>query len=293
MRKSGPSVLPGACDCHLHVIGPKHKYPLAPKRVYTPMDAPLSDLLKMHENLGIERLVLVQTSIFEYDNSCMFDALRTLGSRARGVAVLESNTSEESLDEMHKIGVRGLRINLATFGHSSIDKIKDEIKKVASLCVRNNWHIQVFTSADVISAIAPTIQTIPIPVVADHFALLPPQAEVSENERIIRNLLEEGNLWVKISAPYRIDGKKDNDFFNPEICNLARRLYLYNPNRIIWGTDWPHTPVHNNRIEENEEAPYRDINTKELLEELYRWFNGIEDLEQILVNNPSNLYGFN
>ena len=283
--------LPGACDCHLHVIGPKKNYPLSPKRVYTPVDAPLDDLQKMHERLGIERKVLIQTSIFGYDNSCLFDALKLLGSQARGVAVAADNTPEAILEEMNQLGVRGLRLNLATYGASNTKKISEQLKNVVSMCEPRLWHTQIFTSSDVVAAVAHILRELPIPVVLDHFALLPLRDSIGNNEKVLAELLENGNVWVKISAPYRL-GAENNDFSDPLIGKLARRLYRYNPNRIVWGTDWPHTPIHGHTIGESKEEPYRNVDTGALLTELLLWFPDRKDQERILVENPAQLYGF-
>lgn len=281
-----------ACDCHLHVVGPKAQYPMASQRAYTPMDAPLNKLLGMHERLGIERMVLIQTSVFGFDNSCMLDALAKLGSRARGVAVLPEDTTREALDSMHQLGVRGIRVNIATYGSSSVDKIAEQLSIAARLCAHNGWHVQLFTPADVIPALEPIIDSLPVPIVIDHFGLIPPQDEIHPAETVLHRLLEKGNTWIKVSGAYRLGDDRDNEFSDPRIGSLARRFFQTNPARIVWGTDWPHSPPHGNIAEGEEEAPYRDFDTLDLLRELNLWFNDRQTIQKILVENPAVLYEF-
>lgn len=281
-----------SCDCHLHVIGPKSVYPLAAKRAFTPRDAPLAELISMHARLGIDRLVLIQTSVFGHDNSCMLNGLSQLGSRARGVAVVADNVSNHDLDAMHQLGVRGIRVNIATYGSLPAAEIASKMAKAARSCERNGWHMQLFLRADALEALAPSIAALPVDCVIDHFGLIAPQAAPHPAETALAKLLEAGRIWVKISGAYRLGDDSSNDVKHPGIGALARRLYRANPERIVWGTDWPHTPVHGAAADGDQEQPYRDIDPAELLEELRLWFNDPRAMEQILVRNPEKLYAF-
>ena len=283
---------PGACDCHLHVVGPKAQYPLADYRAFTPMDAPLDKLLAMHRQIGIERMVLIQTSVFGYDNSCMLDALDVLGPRARGIAIVPGDIDSQTLDEMHRLGVRGLRVNIATYGSRPAEEIAEQFRVAARLCARNNWHVQLFIPADAIAAIEPVLDALPVPVSIDHFGLIPPQDDTHPAESVLRRLLEKGKVWVKVSGAYRLGDGGDNDFCDPRIGALAQRLYQTNPARIVWGTDWPHTPPHGDIAEGDEEAPYRDIEPASLLNALNAWFDDPKAMQRILVDNPMELYDF-
>ena len=280
-----------SCDSHLHVVGPQVNYPLTAKRAFTPPDAPLPELIAMHKRLGIERLVLIQTSVFGYDNRCMLDGLSKLGKRARGVVIVPDNTSTTELDEMHQLGVRGIRINITEEPHS-VAEIALKIASTVKLCQRNGWHLQIFLRADKLTALASTLAKLPIDCVIDHFGLIPPQDVPHAAENALVELLEAGRTWVKISGAYRVGDDTHNDFKDPKIGAMARRFYRANPERVVWGTDWPHTPVHGAVAVNDQESPYRDIDPANLLEELRLWFNDTSAMEQILVHNPAKLYAF-
>lgn len=280
-----------SCDSHLHVVGPQVNYPLTAKRAFTPPDAPLPELIAMHKRLGIERLVLIQTSVFGYDNRCMLDGLSKLGKRARGVVIVPDNTSTTELDEMHQLGVRGIRINITEEPHS-VAEIALKIASTVKLCQRNGWHLQIFLRADKLTALVSTLAKLPIDCVIDHFGLIPPQDVPHAAENALVELLEAGRTWVKISGAYRVGDDTNNDFKDPKIGAMARRFYRANPERVVWGTDWPHTPVHGAVAVNDQESPYRDIDPANLLEELRLWFNDTSAMEHILVHNPAKLYAF-
>jgi len=281
----------GACDCHLHVIGPKALYPLAARRAFTPRDATLEEMNAMHARLGIGRLVLVQTSVFGHDNRCMLDGLARLGGRARGVAVLADDTADGELDRLHRLGVRGLRVNVATYGSSPSRETAQRLQAAARLCARKGWHVQLFVGADALVALAPAISALPVDCVIDHFGLIPPEIPDHPARDALEALLGTGRVWVKISGAYRLGSGTGADVRDPAIGKLANRLYRINPERIVWGTDWPHTPVHGAVAQGDEEQPYRDIDPAALLEGLRVWFGGdMQALRHILVDNPSALY---
>ena len=280
-----------SCDSHLHVVGPQVNYPLTAKRAFTPPDAPLPDLIAMHKRLGIDRLVLIQTSVFGYDNRCMLDGLSQLGKRARGVVIVPDNISTTELDDMHRLGVRGIRINITEEPHS-VAEIALKIASTVKLCQRNDWHLQIFLRADRLTELASTLAKLPIDCVIDHFGLIPPQDVPHAAENALVELLEVGRIWVKISGAYRVGDETNNDFNDPKIGAMARRFFRANPERVVWGTDWPHTPVHGAVAVDDQESPYRDIDPANLLEELRLWFNETSAMEQILVHNPAKLYAF-
>jgi predicted TIM-barrel fold metal-dependent hydrolase len=278
---------PHAADCHVHVIGPKARFPLAGKRTYTPMDAPTADLSAMLARLGLDRVVLVQPSFYGIDNSCMLDGMAVLPN-ARGVAVLGSDVSGAALDDLHRRGVRGLRVNIATAGATSPAAVHDGILAASRLCARNGWHVQVFVPSSAIAPLAPILRALPVDTVIDHFGLIAPGGD-DEALAVLAGLLESGKVWVKISAAYRIAA----DPADPRIDPLARRLAAANPERIVWGSDWPHTPRHDLRKPDDaEELPFQDIDTKALLDLVPRWLGDAALVERVLVTNPERLYGF-
>jgi len=277
----------GAADCHVHVIGPKARFPLARARSYTPMDAPTDALAAMLKRLGLDRVVLVQPSFYGTDNACMLDCMAALPG-SRGVAVLPAQAPGSELDELDRRGVRGLRVNIATAGTASLEAMRADIAAAAELCARNGWHVQVFVPAAALAPLAPTLQALPVDTVVDHFGLIAPGSDGEPLETLLR-LIGGGKAWVKISGAYRIA----EDPADPRIDALARRLVAANPERIVWGSDWPHTPKHGVRKPgEAEELPFQDIDTAGLLALVPRWLKDDALVARVLVRNPARLYGF-
>ncbi len=279
----------GACDCHVHVVGPKRRFPLAARRSYTPMDAPLAKLRAMLARLCLERVVIVQPSFYGTDNSCMVAALEELGAVARGVAAVAPGTGPAEIDALHKAGVRGIRLNMASLGTATVEGLTGLLRDTAQLCERHAWHIQLFVHAEIIAALAPVLGSVEVPVVIDHFGLVRPADIEGPAARTLLDLLTSGRVWVKLSAPYRIA----DDLDDPRIGALVQRLINANPERLVWGSDWPHTPVHSaSPVHDDGEMPYRDIDTQKLLQRMAAWCPEQRRLEDILVRNPARLYDF-
>ena len=275
-----------SCDSHVHVIGPKARFPLAPGHRYTPKDALAADLAAMLTRLGLARVVLVQPSFYSIDNRCMLDAMAGIEG-ARGVAVLADDTPAAELDALHARGVRGLRINIATMGGAPVDEITSKMAAAAKLAARHGWHVQVFVAAGTIEALAPLVASLPVDVVFDHFGLIAPGTRGGPLTALCR-LLESGKAWVKISGAYRIS----NDPGDPRTDPLARALVNANPERIVWGSDWPHTPRHDIHTGGATELPFQDIDTRGLLYLLPRWLGDEALVKRALVDNPAKLYDF-
>jgi len=278
----------GACDCHVHVIGPKARFPLARERAYTPKDAVTSELATMLTRLRLARVVLVQPSFYRTDNACMLDAMTQLKG-ARGVAVLPATVPDRELDDFHRRGIRGLRVNIATSGSGPIETMRHDIAAVATLCAHHGWHVQIFVPAAAIEPLAATLLALPVDTVIDHFGLVAPDATDGALRALLR-LLGSGKIWVKISGAYRIAA----DWHDPRIGLLAKRLCDANPERIVWGSDWPHTPRHDVRPAQagEEELPFQDIDTRGLLDLVPQWLEDAKLVRKVLVDNPARLYGF-
>jgi predicted TIM-barrel fold metal-dependent hydrolase len=277
---------PNACDCHVHVIGPKPRFPLAPERRYTPKDALAGELAAMLVRLGLNRVVLVQPSFYRTDNSCMLDAMAQIKD-SRGVAVLPPQVPDAELDELDDQGIRGLRVNIATVGSASLETIRRDIEAAAALCERHGWHVQIFVGAELIEPLTPILLALPVATTIDHFGLIAPGAETSALRALLK-LLESGKIWVKISGAYRTA----TDPFDPGLGPLAKTLCSANPDRIVWGSDWPHTPRHDMHNGSAEELPFQKIDTRMLLELVPRWLGDDALVNKVLVSNPARLYGF-
>ncbi len=279
----------GAIDCHAHVVGPRRQYEMVNPRAYTPMDATVDDLVAMLDRLGLARIVLIQTSVFGTDNACMMDALDRLEDRGRGVVQLAAGTQAGEIDALHERGARGIRVNLNTTGLNDPGLARERLREAAELCAPHGWHVQLFTTPAVIEALEPVLFDLPVPLVLDHFGLLSPAGGTEAAERIVLDLLERERAFVKVSGTYRLDPAGDA----AATAALARRLAAANVDRLVWGSDWPHSPHHAGAAEiDPPEAPYRELDTKALLTTVAEWFPDEETRRKILVETPARLYGW-
>lgn len=228
----------GTCDCHVHVFGPVDRYPFDPSRVYTPGNATEAELDALHSAIGIERVVLVQPSVYGTDNSRMLDGLKVLGPRARAVAVIGPETSDADLAVMHAAGVRGVRVNVATHSMNDPAEAWRLLAWNARRIARLGWHVQVLTRLPVIAALSDRIGDLPVPLVIDHFGYASPTASIAQpGFAELCNLVRSGAAYVKLSAVERLAGRGRSADMTPFI----RALVAANRHRVIFGTDWPHT----------------------------------------------------
>jgi predicted TIM-barrel fold metal-dependent hydrolase len=288
---SPPFPPPGACDCHVHVIGPKDRFPLARERGYTPLDALAGELAAMLARLRLDRVVLVQPSFYRTDNSCMLHAMAQLDD-PRGVAVLPAQVPDAELAALHAQGIRGLRVNIATFGAGPLEVMRRDIEAAAALCERNGWHVQIFVPSSLLEPLTPILLALPVATVIDHFGLIAPSSKLRPKTgplRALLRLLASGKIWVKISGAYRTA----DDPADPRIGPSARMLCDANPERIGWGSDWPHTPRHDTRKAGSaEELPFQDIDTYALLDLVPQWIGDDALVRRVLATNPARLYGY-
>jgi predicted TIM-barrel fold metal-dependent hydrolase len=278
----------GACDCHVHIIGEPAKYPFVADRVYTPPPATTEMLADLHRALKIERVVLVQPSFYGTDNACMLDALGRVGSRARGVAVIDKTTTLGAIEDMKARGVRGVRLNLETSGMSDPAAAKATVTDTVAQVSALGWHIQIYTRPSVIVALADTLAALPVPVVFDHFGGLKAALGPSQpGYDVVVGLVKSGRAYVKISGAYRLSDKAPD---YADIMPMAQALVTANPDRVVWGSDWPHTnPV---RRPPSEITPPAAIDDGLVLDQLVKWVPDAAIRRKILVDNPARLYGF-
>lgn len=281
----------GACDCHVHVFGPPDVYPYWSQRAYTPSDASEDDLLAMHRSIGITRQVIVHPSPYGTDNRRSQDAIAKIGANARGVAVIDENTTTlQELQRLDAAGFKGARLNLETSGVNNPDFAKNKLLKTAKLVAPFNWHVQIYSNVSVICGLKQSILECPVPVVLDHFARIP--ADLGFDQTGINDIFElmaSGNVWMKVSAPQRISEQPDG----PAMTNLARKLIQINPERLVWASDWPHSGAHPGvvRVKENIE-PFHAIDDGHALNRFAHWAQEKSVIQKILVDNPAKLYQF-
>jgi predicted TIM-barrel fold metal-dependent hydrolase len=276
----------GACDCHVHVFDPAH-YPYVSERAYTPPEASVADLRDLQAALRFDRVVIVQPSVYGTDNSCTLDAIRRLGPRARGVAVIDKSTPAAALDEMAASGVRGVRLNFETAGESDPSAIKRHLDAVGEQLRGRNWHVQFNTNLSVVAALKDHLAALPFPVVLDHFARAKAALGPSQpGFDALLELVKSGRAYVKISAAYRIS-EKAPDF--PDAPPIAQTIVAANPDRVVWGSNWPHPGRGRTRMDI---APPYPNDDGLLLNQLPKWVPDAATRRKILVENPARLYGF-
>jgi predicted TIM-barrel fold metal-dependent hydrolase len=281
------AVPPGACDCHVHVFGDPQEFSFAPDRVYTPPGASVDDLRALQAALGFERVVIVTPSVYGLDNSCTADAVRQLGDRARGVAVIDAATPASLLDELAAGGFKGARLNLETVGQANPDAIMRLIDGVADAVRKRNWHLQFNTRMAVIDALKDHLAALGIPIVFDHFGRA--QAALGTGQpgfAAMLDLVKAGHAYVKISAAYR-SSQKAPDF--PDVTPIAQAIVAANPDRVVWGTNWPHP---GRGTSPTAIAPPYPADDGLMLNLLARWVPDPAIRKKILVDNPARLYGF-
>lgn len=263
---------PLACDCHIHVFGPFGRYPLDPERKYTPAEATLEDYRKVAAALGTGRVVLVQPSVYGTDNSCQRDAIAALGDRARGVAVIDDATSDAQLLELSGASFEGVRLNLTREADlGTLGRLAARVKEV-------DWHVQLHLPGPCLPEIAERLLALPNDFVIDHFGRIDPLEGLAQPAFLsLLRLLDSGRCWVKLSAPYRVD--LEGAPYH-RLSTFTRELVKHNPERLVWGTDWPHPGV--------AVLPEDQV----LLDVLENWVPDEAVRRRILVDNPAKLYRF-
>ena len=280
-----------ACDSHVHVFGDATRFPFSPDRPYTPPLAPVNELRRLLRRHHMDRVVIVSPSVYGTNNDCTLDAIRQLGPGARGVALLGEQTTDSELDRLGQGGICGIRLNFETLGVTDPKVAIDRFERASRVAAQRGWHVQVNTRLSIITALADHVRRAPATVVFDHFA----QAEAALGVEqpgfaALVQLLASGSAYVKVSAAYRIS-KRPPDY--PDVAPLARALIAANPDRVLWGSDWPHpdaarlpgrTPI--------DLRPPLPVDDGRVLNQLAVWAPDPAIRHAILVENPSRLYKF-
>lgn len=281
----------GACDCHTHVFGDPARYPYASTRRYTPEPASVSELRALHQRLRIGRVVIVQPSVHGSDNACTLDAIQQLGRHARGVAVIDDTTSPSAMADMHRIGVRGIRLNLETGGVTDPVLARRRFQRAVEQTRGLGWHIQLYTRPPMIDHLKDLVMDSPMPVVFDHFGGA--QASLGTGQPGFDALLDvvrAGRAYVKLSAPYLASNRPPD---LADVTSLAKALVATNAGRMLWATNWPHpdsTPSAGRSA--TDVTPLYQIDDGRVFNQFAAWIPDAAVRQAVLVENPTALYGF-
>jgi predicted TIM-barrel fold metal-dependent hydrolase len=273
-RKPRFKLPPGATDAHCHVFGPASKFPYTAGRRYTPEDAPKEMLRALHDHLGLSRSVIVQASCHGKDNTAMLDCIASDPKRYRGVAIVDDSFTDSDYDKLHAGGVRGVRFNFVKHlgGAPDMGVFDRVIERIAP----RGWHVVLHLDAPDIIPLSPVIRKLPMPFVVDHMGRVPANAGVGQPPlRALIELSRLENCWIKVCGAERISMPP-----YAEAVPIAHALVAAAPQRVLWGTDFPHP----NATHEADEADLVDLVPQYAQDALAQ--------QRLLVDNPARLYGF-
>ncbi|HGG05867.1 MAG TPA: 2-pyrone-4,6-dicarboxylate hydrolase [Aliiroseovarius sp.] len=266
----------GAVDAHCHVFGPEAEFPFAPQRKYTPCDAGKDALFALRDHLGFARNVIVQATCHGHDNRAMMDACRAADGRARGVASVGADVSEDALHEMHNAGVRAVRFNfvkrlVAATPHEVFRAIADRIQPLG-------WHIVVYFEAADLEDLIPFLTSLPGKILVDHMGR--PDVTKGVNhpdfQRFVTLMQDNSNIWSKVTCPERLTGQGPP---YDDVVAFGAEIVARFPDRVLWGTDWPHPNMKSHMPDDGKLVDY-----------IPRIAPSKDAQHRLLVNNPMRLY---
>jgi 2-pyrone-4,6-dicarboxylate lactonase len=275
LRKPAFLLPRGACDTHVHIWGPFDRFPLAKGAPYTPPERTSDDLLALHARLGVDRAVIVQTTVYKADNRAMLDGIARSNGRWRGVALIDESFDDAAFRALHEGGVRGVRFGFVKHlgGVPDLALVRRTAARIAPM----GWHLVLHLDAGNITDFLDFFGEFSLPVVVDHMGRVPVRDGLDQTPfRLLLELLKRPNWWVKVSGAERIS-ETGPPF--ADAIPFAQRLIAAAPDRVLWGTDWPHPNVR----WEPDEADLVDLLPR---------FADAAALQQLLVDNPARLYGF-
>lgn len=265
-----------ACDCHMHIYD--KRFPASPHWKSRPTEANVSDYRKFQNKIGTSRTVVVTPSTYGVDNRCTVDAVLQFGKSARGIAVVDTSITDKELEILANAGICGIRVNFVSpqsWGVTTLAMLKTLSARVKNF----DWHVQILMSGDQIASAKDVLNTLPVPVVIDHIGRIPQPAGIEHPAyKAILQLLDRGNTWVKLSGAY-MDTKIGHPNYD-DIEEIARGFIKIAPDRMVWGSDWPHPT--------EKEKPNDAI----LFDLISQWASDHSVIEKILVKNPEVLYKF-
>jgi 2-pyrone-4,6-dicarboxylate lactonase len=267
----------GSCDSHCHVFGPAARFPYAADRTFTPVDVPVGKLAALHRHIGLQRAIIVQSSCYGADHSALLDALAAGDGRYRGVALIGAATPRAEIERLHQAGVRGFRLHFLP--HLGAPPTQAAIRATVGLVADLGWHAEIHLHSADIARYAGLIRWFPVPVVIDHLARLDlAQGPDSAAVAALLGLLDTGRVWVKTSGVDRLSrtGPPYGD-----AVEFAARLVSHAPERVLWGTDYPHPNI-------TGAAPDDGL----LVNLLALIAPRADHLRRMLVQNPAEFFGF-
>lgn len=279
----------GTCDSHTCIVADPAQFPFAASRGYTPESASLDEMRAMHRALNIKRVVIVQPSFYGTDNSCTLDVIKRLGSNTRGVALIDDNISNEELDRLHRGGICGIIFDAGAARSQHPEDVRQRFKTAVNRCQGRGWHIEFHGKLPDIEALQNELIASPVPVIFDHFGGAQPSLGLDQSGfNALLKLVQSGKTYVDVSAPYRVS-KQAPDY--PDVVPIAKAIIAANPERVTWGTGWPH-PTNIPGRAMTEPTPLLQIDDAHNLNLLATWTSGPAELKLALVENPARLYGF-
>jgi len=272
---------PLACDCHAHICGPQDVYKYIPERIYSPPDALIPDYKRLLAALGCTRAVLVQPSFYGTDNSAMLAAMKDAGEGFRGVAVIADTVTTRELEAMHAAGIRGARLNIVDVREGKGQLPMERITRLADRIKPFGWHIEFLMHVDEFPDLDTMLGKLPVDVVFGHLGYVKTEkGTATPGFQALLRLLRDGRAWVKFTGAYRISAQT---LPHADTNAFAHALAAMAPDRIVWGTDWPHVmtkwtiPVPN-------DGAIADL--------LLHWIPDAALRARVLADNPAKLYGF-
>jgi 2-pyrone-4,6-dicarboxylate lactonase len=271
------SLPPGAVDAHCHVFGPGDVFPYSPGRKYTPCDGGKEDLFRLRDFLGFSRNVIVQATCHGADNRALLDAIAHSDGRARGVATVKRDVSDEELVRLHAGGVRGVRFN---FVKRLVDRLPtEELVEIAKRIAPLGWHIVIYFEAQELEELQDFFLSLPTPLVVDHMGT-PRVAEGADGplfDRFIAFMGARDDIWCKVTCPERLS--PEGPPFYSDVIPFGRRVVETFPDRVLWGTDWPHPNVSSHTPDEGQ-----------LVDFIPKIAVTAEQQRKLLLDNPMRLY---
>jgi D-galactarolactone isomerase len=268
-----------ACDSHHHIYDPV-RFSYIPEDIRNQPPATVDCYRLLQKRLGLTRSVIVTPSAYGTDNRCTLDALRQMGADTRAVVVIDNKIPDAELESMHELGVRGVRFNIATGGSDDCEMIFALSQRIHEL----GWHVQFWMSANDTVKLEEFLFKIPAPIVFDHRGHIPqPEGTAHQAFKVICKLIDKGKTWVKLSGLY-MDTKVAAPTY-ADTVKVGKAYVAYAPERMVWGTDWPHPSTFSQRQQWPDDAVMLDLLAEQAPDETVR--------NKILVDNPAVLYGFN